>query len=80
MLVLSDEFIKASGISEEELKIEFAIWLYEKEKVSMRKASKMAGLHWLDFSKILSEKNILTIRMTDEDLINEINIVNRLIR
>ncbi len=80
MLVLDDEFVKASRMSGEELKLEFAIWLYEKEKVSLRKASKMAGLHWLDFSKILSERDIPTIRMTDEDLKNEINTVNRLLK
>ena len=80
MLVIDDEFIKASGISEDGLKLEFAIWLFEKEKVSLRKASKMAGLSWLDFSKILSERNIPTIRMTEEDLKNEISTVNRLMR
>ena len=80
MLVLDDEFIKASGISEDELKLEFAIWLFEKEKLSLRKASKMAGLHWLDFSKILAERNIPTIRMTEEDLKNEISTVNTLMK
>ena len=80
MLVLDDEFVKASGISEEALKFEFAIWLFEKEKVSLRKASKMAGLHWLEFSKILSERNIPTIRMTEEDLKNEISTVNELMK
>ncbi len=80
MLVLDDEVAKASGLSGEELKLEFAIWLYEKEKVSMRKASKMAGQHWLDFSKILSERDIPTVRMTEEDLKNEIKTVNRLLQ
>jgi predicted HTH domain antitoxin len=80
MLVLDDEFIEASKMTEEELKLEFAIWLFEKEKVSLRKASKMAGLHWLDFSKILSDRNIATVRMTDKDLENEIETVNRLLK
>lgn len=78
MLVLDDEFVKAAEMPEEEIKLEFAIWLFEKEKVSMRKASIMAGLHWLDFSKILSARNIPTIRMTDEEFQTEVNTVNSL--
>ncbi len=55
MLVIDDEFINALAMSPEELKLEFAIWLYEKDKISMRKAARMAGLNWLNFSNILSE-------------------------
>jgi len=80
MLVLDDEFVKAAEMPEEEIKLEFAIWLFEKEKVSMRKASIMAGLNWLDFSKILSARNIPTIRMSDEELQAEIKTVNNLLR
>ena len=80
MLVLDDEFVKAAEMPEEEIKLEFAIWLFEKEKVSMRKASVMAGLNWLDFSKILAERNIPTIRMSDEELQAEIKTVNNLLR
>ncbi|MEP6948842.1 MAG: UPF0175 family protein [Ginsengibacter sp.] len=80
MLVLDDECVKAAEMPEEELKLEFAIWLFEKEKVSMRKAAATAGLYWLDFSKILSARNIPTIRMSDEDFQIEINTVNDLLK
>ncbi len=80
MLVLDDEFIKASAMSEEELRLEFAIWLYEKDKVSLRKGAKMSGLHWLDFSKVLCERNIPTVKMSDEDFKTEIETVNSLLK
>lgn len=38
-------------MSQEEIKLEFAIWLYEKDKVSLRKAAKIAGLAWIDLAK-----------------------------
>ncbi len=79
MLVFDDEFIKASQMSEEELKVEFAIWLYEKDKISLRKAAAMAGLNWLDFSAILCSKNIPTVKMTTEDFELKISTVNSLI-
>lgn len=80
MLVLDDEFVKAADMTESELKLELAIWLYDANKVSLRKASKMASLHWLDFSKILSERNIPTVKTTEEDLEIEIKTVNSLLK
>jgi len=78
MLVLDDEFINASAMSPEEIKLEFAIWLYEKDKISLRKAARMAGINWLDFSNILCQRNIPTIKMTQEDFKIEVETVNSL--
>ncbi|MEO8861872.1 MAG: UPF0175 family protein [Ginsengibacter sp.] len=78
MLVIDDEFINASAMSPEDLKLEFAIWLYEKDKISMRKAARMVGLNWLDFSNVLSVRNIPTIKMTQEDFKIEVETVNSL--
>ena len=80
MLVLDDEFVKDIHMLEQEIKLEFAIWLYEKDKISLRKAAKMAALPWLDFSEILCERNIPTVKMTDEDFKTEISTVNSLLK
>jgi predicted HTH domain antitoxin len=78
MLLLDDEFLKTVDMTENEMKLELAIWLYEKEKISLRKAARLAELEWIDFSKILCERNIPTVRMTNEDFEKEINTVNSL--
>jgi len=80
MLVLDDEFVKAINMTEEEIKLEFAIWLYERDKISLRKAAKMAGLPWVAFSKVLCERNIPTVKMTDEDFETEVGTVNSLLK
>ena len=80
MLLLDDELVKAMNMSQNEIKLEFAIWLYEKDKVSLRKAAKLAGLDWLNLSKILCDRNIPTVKMTDEDLETEINTVKHLLK
>ncbi len=58
MIVLEDSYIKATGYSEAELKLEIAVMLFEKEKLSLRKAAAMTGLHWLDFMKELDKRKI----------------------
>jgi len=58
MIVIEDSYIKASGYNEQELKLEIAIMLFEKEKLSLRKAAALAGLHWLDFMKKLDSRQI----------------------
>ncbi len=80
MLVLDDELIKGMNMSEQEIKLEFAIWLYERDKISLRKAANLASLHWLDFSKILVQRNIPTVKMNNEEFETEVSIVNDLFK
>lgn len=49
MIVIDDAYIKSTGYTEAELKIEIAVMLFSKEKLSLRKAASMAGMHWLNF-------------------------------
>ncbi len=58
MIIVEDEYIKVTGLSEAELKLEIAIMLFEKEKLSLRKAAAMTALHWLDFMKELDKRKI----------------------
>lgn len=58
MIVIDDTYIKAAGIDEDELKLEIAIMLFEKEKLSLRKAASFADLNWLLFMKELDKRGI----------------------
>jgi predicted HTH domain antitoxin len=58
MLLIEDTYIKASGLTEEQLEVEIAIMLFEKEKLSLRKAASLADMHWLDFMKELDKRHI----------------------
>ncbi len=80
MEVLENDLEKIKEISDSELKLEIAVLLYEKDKVSLRKAAKMAGLAWLDFSEILCKRDIPTVKMTDEEFKTEISTVNSLLK
>lgn len=80
MLLLEEDLEKIEEISDLELKLEIAILLYEKDQISLRKAAKTAGLSWIDFSKILGERDIPTVKMTEEDFKTEVRTVNSLLR
>lgn len=52
-LVISDEMVKASQRSEKDLMLEIIIMLFEKEKISLAKASYLAGMSQLQFQHLL---------------------------
>ena len=58
MILLEDSYLKASGYSENELKLELAVLLFAQERLSLRKAASLAGMHWLDFMKELDRRQI----------------------
>jgi predicted HTH domain antitoxin len=58
MLVIDDIYLKAAGLNELELKLEIAIMLFEQQRLSLRKAASLSGIHWLDFMKVLNSRKI----------------------
>lgn len=57
-LVISDDLLKASGLSEKELFLEIVLMLFRQEKISLGKASELMELHRMELQKLLSERGI----------------------
>jgi predicted HTH domain antitoxin len=57
-LVISDELVQASGLSEVELLQEVVLLLYQREKISLGKASHILGISQLDFQALLTSHNL----------------------
>lgn len=57
-LVLSDDIVRASGLSEHELFLEIVLMLFRQDKISLGKASELLGLHRMQFQKLLSDRGI----------------------
>jgi predicted HTH domain antitoxin len=57
-LVISNELMQASGLSEEDFLLEIIILLFQKKKISIGKASKLAGLPLLKFQHELAVRQI----------------------
>jgi predicted HTH domain antitoxin len=58
MLVISDELVQSTKMSERDLKIEIAIALYEKGILSFGQARKLAGMEYFEFEKLLFDRNV----------------------
>ena len=57
-LTISDEILEATGMSEVELKQEIAVLLFRKEKLTLGKASQLAGMSQLQFQHLLASRQI----------------------
>lgn len=57
-LVISDDLVKASGLSEHELFLEIVLMLFRQDKISLGKASELMGLHRMQFQKLLTDRGI----------------------
>lgn len=57
-LTISDDLLKASGLSERELFLEIVLMLFRQDEINLRKASELMGLHQMQFQKLLADREI----------------------
>lgn len=57
-LILPEDILQATGMSEEELLQEIAILLFQKDKLTLARASRLAGLSRLQFQHLLASRQI----------------------
>jgi len=70
-LVISAADVRATGLSEAELRLELAISLFQRERLTLARASRLSGLSRLDFQRALAARLIpvhYTIDELDEDI------------
>lgn len=57
-LVIPDEILQASRMSSDELKQEIAILLFQKDKLTLGQASRLAGMAQAQFQHLLASRQI----------------------
>ncbi|MCC5608692.1 UPF0175 family protein [Nostoc sp. CHAB 5834] len=57
-LTISDEILNSSRMTASELLIEIAVMLFQQERVSLGKASKIAEMNYVEFQQLLAQRNI----------------------
>lgn len=57
-LVISDEIVKASGWSEDELLLEIVLLLFQQDKISLGKAAELLNMSQFRFQKLISDRGI----------------------
>lgn len=57
-IVIDDELLAAARMSEDEVKLELAVLLYQKEKLSLAQAARVAGIDRIRFQHLLASRSI----------------------
>ena len=57
-LVISDEVVRATQLSEEELRLELAVLMYREDRLTLGQASRFAELPQPEFQKVLGSRRI----------------------
>lgn len=58
MITIDEKELSLSPDLEKNIRLEIAIMLYEKAAYSFYVAAKLAGMHWMDFVRELSKREI----------------------
>lgn len=70
-LVIKGDFLEKANLNPMELLIDFSIYLYEKGRLSMGQAKKMAGLDQLSFQSEMAKRGVYLnydVEAFEEDL------------
>jgi predicted HTH domain antitoxin len=70
-LVIADEILQATGMSEAELRQEIAVLLFQREKLTLGQGSRLAQMNQLQFQHLLASRQIpvhYDLAEFDEDL------------
>ncbi|MCB0521914.1 MAG: UPF0175 family protein [Lewinellaceae bacterium] len=57
-LIIKGEILEKANISPKELLIDLAVYLYDKGRLSMGQAKKLAGLDQISFQKEMSKRGV----------------------
>ncbi|MBC6476452.1 MAG: UPF0175 family protein [Hormoscilla sp. GM7CHS1pb] len=57
-LIISDEIVKASGLSEDELFLEIVLLLFQQDKISLGKAAELLNMSQIRFQRLMADRGI----------------------
>jgi len=78
-LTIPDEIIKSTRMSIQELTQEIAIMLFQKEKITLGQASRLADMNQLQFQHLLASREI-PVHYNENDLKQDIKTLKKLRR
>jgi predicted HTH domain antitoxin len=77
---IPDEVLQLAGWSEREALLEIACWLFDKEKLPLWPAAKLAGMSRGEFEQELGKRKIPIYRITPAELREEVAALERIRR
>ncbi|MDY6782063.1 MAG: UPF0175 family protein [Cyanobacteriota bacterium] len=78
-VIIPDEIVKASQMSEAELIQELVLILFQRKKISIGKASRLLGLNLIQFQHLMASRDLF-VHYDIEDLKTDVSTLKRLNR
>ncbi len=69
--IIPGEFLQSVKMTSQELAIEIAVYLYEKERLTLGQAKRLADLDQISFQKELAGRNVY-INIKEEDILQDV--------
>ncbi len=72
---LPNDFVTFQAVPEikQEIRTSYALWLYQRERVTLVKAAELAGINLYDFMTVCKTNRVPIIDITRDELLEEIN-------
>ena len=74
---VTDELIQLSGMNEQQLREELALWLYSKGKLSMGRAAKFCNMERIQFMELMTKQKV-DINYSVEDFEQDLETIEKL--
>ncbi|MFA7243257.1 MAG: UPF0175 family protein [Sulfuricellaceae bacterium] len=71
---LPNDFVAFQAVSDirQEIRTSYALWLYQRERVTLAKAAELAGVDLFDFMSLCKANRIPVIDITRDELLEEL--------
>ena len=69
--IVPSEFLKSAKMSAKDLAVEIAVYLYEKKRLTLGQAKRLAELDQISFQKELARRNVY-IHLETEDVLQDL--------
>jgi predicted HTH domain antitoxin len=77
-LTISDDILREAGLTERKLLIEMACHLFNRQLLALWPAARLAGLTRSEFEEELIQRRIPIYRSTVEDLVHDLEALERM--
>lgn len=77
LLELDDQIIQSTGLSQEELRVELAVQLYEQGKITVGQGGRMTGMGSIKFQQELGKRQVASAYDRD-DLDSDLQTLSKL--
>lgn len=74
---VAEELIALTGLSEQQLRQQLALWLYSKGKLSIGRATKFAQVNRAEFMELMDKNNVV-LNYSIDDLENDMQTIQKL--